>query len=96
AEYARLWTLGGLTLRKRRINFEVAGRRIAVERFEPPLQGLILAEVEFEDDATMETYPMPSFARTEVTADGRYAGFALALRAAEAEPNIRDLIDGPS
>ncbi|MDR3498868.1 MAG: hypothetical protein P4L72_06540 [Parvibaculum sp.] len=91
-EHARLQALGGLVLKKRRINFERGGRRAAVDIFEPPLKGLILAEIEFDDDVAMTTYAMPEFARLEVTDDARYSGFALARLAASPNPDISSLI----
>lgn len=94
SEYALMRALGGLALRKHRHSFALKGRRISVDRFDAPLEGLVLGEVEFDDDETMATYPHPVFAIREVTDDARFAGFALARLAAEAAPDLAALIGG--
>jgi len=50
----------------------------AIDVFEPPLHGLIMAEVEFPSDETLRAFATPSFAVAEVTADVRFSGGKLA------------------
>ncbi|MGB3811060.1 MAG: hypothetical protein WA943_13290 [Parvibaculum sp.] len=91
SEYAQMRVLGGLVLKKHRHSFSLAGRRISVDRFDAPLAGLVLAEVEFDDDETMSAYPSPPFAIREVTHDAHFTGFALAQLAAAGAPDLAAL-----
>ena len=43
-----------------------------------PLGGLIVAECEFEDDATMHSFIPPAWILAEVTLDSRFTGGELA------------------
>src|SRR5258705_4951221 len=54
-------------IRKNRYPFEFEGRKFSVDMFLGDLFGLVLAEVSFETDAEMETFPKPPFALAEVT-----------------------------
>jgi len=74
AEFALLSTLPGAVLRKTRYSIPPFG----VDVFEPPLHGLILAECEFDDDATMHSFVPPAWILAEVTADSRFTGGRLA------------------
>jgi CYTH domain-containing protein len=51
---------------------------MSIDLFEGPLEGLILAEAEF-DDASMAAFPMPGFALREVMDCPSYSGGALVL-----------------
>jgi hypothetical protein len=78
-EFRLLSELPGRCLRKTRHQLvAVDGHRMTVDTFEGPLAGLIMAEVEFENDEAMAAYRPPSFAVREVTEDARYCGGALA------------------
>jgi len=63
--------------------------------FEPPLDGLVLAESEFETDEAMAAFRPPEFVLAEVTNEPRFSGAHLArtgravLRAVLAEFGIR-------
>lgn len=46
--------------------------------FDSPLGGLILAECEFDDDATMHSFIPPAWTLAEVTFDVRFTGGRLA------------------
>lgn len=70
AEYAALEGLPADTLRKIRSSVPPLG----VDTFEGPLQGLILAEAEFEDGQEEASFSPPPDAVAEVTADVRFAG----------------------
>jgi hypothetical protein len=75
AEYELLASLPAHLLTKTR--FTMAP--LAVDIFEPPLHGLILAEAEFSDDEAALSFPVPSVAVAEVTDDVRFAGGSLAV-----------------
>jgi CYTH domain-containing protein/CHAD domain-containing protein len=53
--------------------------RAEVDVFEGSLEGLVLAEVEFEDEGGSRGFRPPAWLRREVTGDDRYAGRSLAL-----------------
>jgi CYTH domain-containing protein len=76
AEFALFRDLPGARLLKRRHTFADG---LTADRFEGALDGLVLAEREFETDAEMAAFPQPAFAVREVTADPRYTGGALAI-----------------
>jgi CYTH domain-containing protein len=80
-EFRLLSALPGETLLKTRHYLgNIAGADVSVDEFAGPLSGLIMAEAEFPDSATMATYPMPAFASREVTDDQRYTGGELVVR----------------
>jgi CYTH domain-containing protein len=70
------------------------GRRIAKTRHVLPLaegveaeidvydDGLLVAEIEFPDDAASEAFTQPGWLGREVTGDGRYANQSLAVHGA--------------
>ena len=74
AEYALFEGLPGRLMRKTRHYYAGDGVTLSVDRFEGPLEGLFLAEAEFDDDAAMAAFPHPGFALREVTDDPRYTG----------------------
>jgi CYTH domain-containing protein len=61
-------------IRKNRYPFEFDGRKFSVDMFLGDLFGLVLAEVSFETDAEMESYPKPTFALAEVTNNEIFSG----------------------
>jgi CYTH domain-containing protein len=73
-EFALLSTLPGSVLRKTRYSIPPFG----VDVFDSPLDGLILAECEFDDDATMHSFTPPAWILAEVTLDARFGGGRLA------------------
>jgi CYTH domain-containing protein len=72
---------------------------LGVDVFEPPLEGLILAEAEFDTDSEMASFRPPEFVLAEVTHDPRFTGARLArtdrrqLRAMLAEFGVRIDLD---
>lgn len=77
-EFALLANLSGRTLRKTRHHFETAeGVVMAIDVFEGPLQGLIMAEAEFDTEEVMAAFTPPAFVGREVTEDAAYTGGAL-------------------
>lgn len=63
-----------MLLRKTRYSIAPFG----VDVFAPPLSGLILAECEFSDDVTMNSFVPPDWIVAEVTCDPRFTGGQLA------------------
>jgi CYTH domain-containing protein len=74
-------SLPGTRLRKRRHRLApVSGVAVSIDAFDGALEGLLLAEAEFESDAALAAFPTPDFAIREVTDDPRYTGGQLVLR----------------
>jgi adenylate cyclase len=67
-------------LAKTRRLVELDGELCAeVDEFDGALEGLVLAEVEFDSEAQSDDFEPPAWMGEEVTGDRRYAGQALAL-----------------
>jgi CYTH domain-containing protein len=81
AEFALLSALPGKTLRKVRHHLADTdgAAALSVDVFEGPLQGLIMAEAEFDDMDALEAFATPDFAIREVTEDRRYSGGELVI-----------------
>ena len=62
-------------LRKRRYEYEVAGRIWTIDQFLDDREGLWLAEVELSD--ALDEVSLPSWVTTEVTEDASYSNSAL-------------------
>jgi CYTH domain-containing protein len=69
-EYDRFTSLPARVLSKSRLITTDLG----IDVFDPPLQGLLLAEVEFNADDEATTYHPPAACIAEVTADIRFTG----------------------
>ena len=54
-------------IRKNRYRFEFGGREFSIDMFLGDLFGLVLAEVSFETDAELSSFPQPPFAIADVT-----------------------------
>src|SRR5215510_4678668 len=54
-------------IRKNRYPFEFAGKKFAIDMFLGDLFGLVLAEISFETDEELDSFPQPSFAVADVT-----------------------------
>ena len=80
-EFALLASLPGKRLRKTRHRLAAApgAAHLVVDVFEGELQGLVLAEAEFDDMESLAAFPAPDFAGREVTEDARYSGGQLVL-----------------
>jgi CYTH domain-containing protein len=61
-------------IRKNRYPFEFGGRKFAVDMFLGDLFGLVLAEISFESDEELDSFPKPSFALAEVTNNEIFSG----------------------
>ncbi len=80
-EFALLSALPGRILKKTRHHIgTIHGIALSADVFEGALEGLIMAEAEFEDMETLNAFPMPDFAVREVTEDVRYSGGELATK----------------
>src|SRR2546430_1909747 len=61
-------------IRKNRYRFEFQDRQFSVDMFLGDLFGLVLAEVSFETDEEMDTFPPPPFAIADVTNNEIFTG----------------------
>jgi CYTH domain-containing protein len=61
-------------IRKNRYTFEFDGRRFSIDMFLGDLFGLVLAEVSFETDEDLNSFPKPPFALAEVTDNEIFSG----------------------
>lgn len=61
-------------IRKNRYRFEFEGREFGIDMFLGDLFGLVLAEVSFETDEELDSYPRPPFALADVTNDPLFSG----------------------
>ncbi len=59
---------------------------MSVDVFEGSLDGLVMAEAEFDSDDAMIAFPSPPFALREVTDDPRYTGGMLVEHGLPAAP----------
>ena len=65
-------------IRKNRYPFEFEGRKFCVDMFLGDLFGLVLAEVSFETDEELDSFPKPAFALADVTNNPLFTGGRLA------------------
>ena len=61
-------------IRKNRYPFEFAGRKFSVDMFIGDLFGLVLAEVSFETDEELDSFPKPPWALADVTNNEVFTG----------------------
>ena len=78
-EYNAIKALPAAVIAKTRYSFPPLG----VDVFEGPLEGLLIAEMEFETEADMLAAQPPSYCVKEITTDKDYAGGKLARLSAE-------------
>lgn len=91
AEYVFLAsTLPSHRLEKRRLAFHGGTIPIGIDQFRGPLEGLVMAEVDFGPNGDPSSFTMPSFALAEVTDDERFTGGRLALLT---QPQVQALLD---
>jgi len=65
-------------IRKNRYHFEFEGRKFSADMFLGDLFGLVLAEVSFETDEELDTFPPPPFVLADVTNEPLFTGGKLA------------------
>ena len=81
-------------IRKNRYSFEFEGRKFAIDMFLGDLFGLVLAEVSFDNDEELDSFPKPPFALADVTNEPLFSGGKLCeltfsdIRAAVAERGL--------
>jgi adenylate cyclase len=76
-----LWALTeGRRVEKRRHRLPVGDALLEVDVFEGDLQGLVVAEVEFDAEDAARAFSPPAWFGHEVTDDGAYKNRALAVR----------------
>jgi CYTH domain-containing protein len=81
-------------IRKNRYSFEFEGRKFAIDMFLGDLFGLVLAEVSFDTDEELDSFPKPPFALADVTNEPLFSGGKLCeltfsdIRAAVAERGL--------
>ena len=79
-ESDELWELtGGRRIEKVRHRVDVGEHVAEVDVFGGALHGLVLVEVEFEDEATAGTFVPPAWFGREVTGEGAWSNSSLAL-----------------
>ena len=61
-------------IRKNRYYFDYEGRKFSVDMFLGDLFGLVLAEVGFETDEDLDSFPRPPFALADVTNNPLFTG----------------------
>lgn len=89
AEHRLLAGLPGSTLTKRRLAYPP----MSVDVFEGGLDGLLIAEVEFDSDASMSWFTVPSWCGPEITGEPGWSGAELAALAAGPPDVARRALD---
>ena len=73
---------GGRRIRKTRHRLAIDDHEVDLDVFHDDLKGLLLAEVEFESDASMASFKPPAWFGPDVTDDITYTNVSLAVNAA--------------
>ncbi len=78
-EFDAAWALtGDRGVEKTRYRIDLGDHTAELDVFEGRLAGLVLVEVEFDDEASLDAFEAPGWFGREVTDDGRYTNAALA------------------
>jgi CYTH domain-containing protein len=81
--FETLWPLTeGRRLSKRRHLIPLGDLEVELDVYEGPLDGLTIAEVEFPDEATADSFEIPDWLGEEVTGDEAYLNRTLATAGA--------------
>lgn len=64
-------------IRKNRYKFDYEGKTFSIDMFLGDLFGLVLAEVNFDTDEELDSFPMPGFAIADVTNNVVFTGGSL-------------------
>ena len=91
AEAERLAIFEANEIRKNRYPFEFEGRQFSIDMFLGDLLGLVLAEISFESDEELDSFPQPPFALADVTNNEMFSGGRLSELSFE---DIRNEIAG--
>jgi CYTH domain-containing protein len=79
-DFLALWPLTlGRRIRKTRYRVPLGDRTVEIDVFRDRHEGLIIAEVEFDDEAQCRAFSPPPWLGAEVTDDPAYRNTALAL-----------------
>ncbi len=73
-EYEVLSVFEGNEIRKNRYPFEFQEKKFSVDMFLGDLFGLVLAEVSFQDDGELDSFPLPTFVLIEVSNNELFTG----------------------
>ena len=76
-EFALFYGLPATTIVKRRYDLQVGNKLFGIDRFEGALAGLMLAEVDAADDASLAAIDRPYWAICDVSYDPAFQGGAL-------------------
>lgn len=80
-QFDALWPLTeAARIEKTRYKLEQDGDILEFDIFRGTLDGLVMMEVEFDDVATAEAWPVPGYVQADVTNDKRYKNVQLALK----------------
>jgi CYTH domain-containing protein len=80
ADFARLWPLTeGRRVTKTRHEVPLGDLTAEVDVYDGALAGLLVAEIEFPDEAAARAFVAPAWLGRDVTGDKRYANQALAV-----------------
>jgi CYTH domain-containing protein/CHAD domain-containing protein len=86
-QFAAAWEqTGGRRIHKTRHRLAFGDHQVEIDVFLGDLTGLVLAEVEFESDASMTAFEPPAWFATEVTDDVAYTNASLAVNAPRGRP----------
>ncbi len=90
-QFEALWpaTAGARVVKHRRVLPTADGRQIELDVFEGALSGLIVAEVEFDDPCSAESFVAPHWFGPEVTDDPAYKNHRLAMSGEPPAPTSR-------
>ena len=92
-EAETLSIFNGNEIRKNRYPFEFGGKKFAIDMFLGDLFGLVLAEVSFETDEELDSFPLPPFALADVTNNELFSGGRLSeLKFADVREEILQLM----
>jgi len=91
AEAERLAIFEANEIRKNRYPFEFEGHQFSIDMFLGDLLGLVLAEISFESDEELDSFPQPHFALADVTNNEMFTGGRLSELSFE---DIRNQIAG--
>ena len=79
-QFEALWPLTeGRRIRKTRYLVSHEGLTVEVDRFKGDLEGMLLAEIEFDSAEASAEFQAPSWLGLDVTGDERYANASLAV-----------------
>ena len=95
-EFEAAWQqTGGRRVRKTRYRLEYGEHLIELDVFHEELDGLVVAEVEFDSEQSLDAFQPPGWFGREVTEDERFSNASLATNARLGPPTSPDDWSGP-